>query len=178
MSDEIFLESMSRSGSFYNISIAAQTCTCRYFNIKLKHYPLNDPRRLCKHLVKVLAKNGIPETLHTFKNDILLRASQGQGYIPAEYLSKNEKIPLPEGSIETITANRKTKYIHLAGIADEHPINASIAIMTGETSLQISDLWGSCSLEKKKCVLPKRLAYMEAALLKWLSDEYGKRGTI
>lgn len=174
MSDEIFFESLSNRGSFYKVDVSEVSCSCKYFQITLKKYPADDPRRLCKHLIQAFMEKGLPDQLEHFKDEIKKRALLGQSFIPSKSSLKDLVSPLPLGSIETITANKKIKYAYLTGMGDGRPISVSIKLEDKDFTLKVDNQWASGSLRKNKCVLPKRHRYMEAALLDWISSELRK----
>ena len=45
----------SMSGHYYEIDLAEQTCTCDYFK-KKEHFPTNDVRRFCYHMVQAFER--------------------------------------------------------------------------------------------------------------------------
>ena len=63
----IKIESDSRKGQYYSVNIELLTCSCPHFYKKLRGFSLENPHRLCKHLVKALTTRGIPEQLKKYK---------------------------------------------------------------------------------------------------------------
>ena len=173
----MYFESLSNRGSYYKVDVDEVTCSCKYFQISLKKYPPEDPHRLCKHLIQALTEKGIPSALISFESEIRQRAMLGQSFMPSQSSIKSMVLPvppMPEGSIETVTASKKRKYVHLSGSGDGHSIRASVDLKTEEFDLQIYNDMASGSLKTMKCVLPKKYQYMEKALLEWISREYRK----
>ena len=54
----------------YNTNIDAITCSCLDWIESRQNYALNDPRRLCKHLINKLDIENLPSELFKFKEDI------------------------------------------------------------------------------------------------------------
>jgi hypothetical protein len=135
---------------------------------------MDDPRRLCKHLIRAFVENGIPDSFQQFEDDIKQRSIRGQSFIPSKSSMESMISPLPAGSINTVTANKKRKYVHLTGSGDGHSIRASVNLESEEIDLQINDDAASGSLILMQCVLPKKYRYMEKAILEWIVGEFGK----
>ncbi len=66
------------------VDIASRICTCNFFERKLSQIPPNDPKRLCRHLIKVLVKIGIPEDLVPYKKNLEFSAKHEMEYTDAE----------------------------------------------------------------------------------------------
>jgi len=171
---EMYFESLSNRGAYYKVDFDETSCSCKYFQITLKKYSIDDPRRLCKHLIQAFMEKGIPESLQPFKDEIKQRAIRGQSFLPSMSSMQSMSPPIPEGSIKTITAAKKRKYVHLTGLGDGNSIRASVDLETEEFNLEIYNDMASGSLRLMQCVLPKKYKYMENALLEWISREYRK----
>jgi hypothetical protein len=102
-SEIISIESESKAGAYYSVNMTLLTCSCPYFVRKLHGLPLENPHRLCKHLVKALSINGIPDHLKQYTEDIHWFAQHNSAFTNREQAIKNKKwdknLPLPDGSI-------------------------------------------------------------------------------
>ena len=76
------IESFTTPGRKYDVHLQGLSCTCPNFIEDRAGFSMNDQRRLCKHLVKVLIDNQyVPETLKNHVRKIAI-ASFYQGGIP------------------------------------------------------------------------------------------------
>ena len=62
----------------YNTNLENQTCTCLDWKETRQEFKLNDPRRLCKHIINKLDINNLPTELKYFIESL-------------EYYQKNQK---------------------------------------------------------------------------------------
>lgn len=69
--NKTIIVSFSDPDIHYQVDIEKLTCTCLNFLEDRSEYPTDDPRRLCKHLIKaLLEKNKIPESLEFYREEI------------------------------------------------------------------------------------------------------------
>lgn len=174
----IAIESDSRHGEFYTVNIKLLTCSCPHFYKKLHGLSLEDPHRLCKHLIKALTINGIPDHLKQYKEDIEWFAKHNSAFTSKEKALKNKRwdkrFPLPDGSITTVTSAKKKKYCYVEGIADEKKILSTLPLAGGVVSYTISNFYGSYDLNTQASRIPWNYRYMEQAVINWIVDEYNK----
>lgn len=72
----------SDSGESYSVHIEKLTCTCPDFQKSRAGYYSNDPRKLCKHLVKVLVRQQkIPSQLIPYQEEIRRCESKDIGFL-------------------------------------------------------------------------------------------------
>ncbi len=82
----IKVESITDRGTFYDVDIQLLTCTCSDFITRRNKYETNDPRRLCKHLIKALLeieelkKGIIPANLRMYKEELTRLKSFDTGF--------------------------------------------------------------------------------------------------
>ncbi len=178
ITDMIVIESDSMPGEYYSVNTKLLTCSCPHFYKKLRGRPLEDPHRLCKHLIKALTINGIPEHLKQYKEDIEWFAKHNSAFTSKEKALKNKKwdknLPLPDGSIVTVTAAKKKKYCYVEGIGDEKKILATLPLAGGVVSYTISNFYGSYDLNTQASRIPWNYRYMEQALINWIVEKYNK----
>lgn len=80
--DFILIESFTTSGMEYRVHLQRLTCTCPNFHEDREGFSMDDPRRLCKHLVKGLVdKKYVHEKLRGHVEKISI-ASLYKGGIP------------------------------------------------------------------------------------------------
>jgi len=177
-SEIISIESESKAEVYYYVNTTLLTCTCPYFLKKLHKLPLEDPHRLCKHLVKALTINGIPEYLKQYSEDIHWFAQHNSAFASKEKALKNKKwdknLPLPDSGIATTKSTKKKKYHYIEGIADEKKILATIPLGGGIVSFTINNFHGSYDLNTQESHIPWNYRYMEQAVVNWIVDEYNK----
>jgi len=179
--DPIKIESESKPGEYHLVDINALTCTCIYFARKLRSLPLNDPHRLCKHLIKALIISGIPEFLEEHKEAIETCAVHNSAFVEKgkEFKKKtwDKYFPLPEGSVVTLKTDKKKKYVYLEGVGDEKKILATIPINGGMVGYSINNFRENYDLLTQKSDIPWNYRYMEQAIITWIVDEYNKLKT-
>lgn len=176
--DTMMIESDSRRGEFYTVNIKSLACSCPHFHKKLSGLPLEDPHRLCKHLIKALTINGIPDHLKEYKEDIVWFADHNSAFTSMEKALKNKRwdkrFPLPNGSITTVTSSKKKKYCYVEGMGDEKKILATIPLIGGVVSYTISNFYGSYDLNTQASRIPWNYRYVEQAVINWIVDEYNQ----
>jgi len=75
------INSFSEPDKSYEVNATLITCTCPNFEEERQKFPLNDPRRLCKHLVKhFLKNNSLPANLCFYKDGIEWCAQYNRGF--------------------------------------------------------------------------------------------------
>ena len=90
--DIVKIQSSYDINIFYEVNPRAITCTCPDFNETHADYPKDDPRRLCKHLIRVFhEKDNLPDDLKFFKEGIEFFAGRKSGFPPSTY-RKNTSI--------------------------------------------------------------------------------------
>lgn len=107
--DLIKIESESEPGKFYEVNLAAHTCTCLHYVRKLHRLATGDPHRLCKHIVTAMADSNSFEGFEKLEDEIRWFAQKKSAYTNREKalnkklypLKKAPKEQLPLGSIET-----------------------------------------------------------------------------
>lgn len=170
----ISFKSLSDPSVEYSVDLDGLTCSCEHFLNRTYRFNRDDPRRLCKHLIRTVIQYGIPEYLKQHENEIAFFAARGMAFSNRNKLRRNVKVPLEPGNIETITANKKVKYLYLSGKADEKIIEATIDLKTGETTFQINGYWGSYNPGNGKIALRQVYEYLKNAMKYWLDTEYTK----
>lgn len=176
--DIILITSDSNPDTCYSVNTKLLTCSCPHFFKKLRGISFDDPHRLCKHLIKALTINGIPDNLKQYKEDIEWFATHNSAFTSKEKALKNKKwdknLPLPDGSIITITSAKKKKYCYIEGIGNEKKISATLPLAGGVVSYTISNFYGSYDLNTQASRIPWNYRYMEQAVINWIVDEYNK----
>lgn len=174
VTNTIIVESDSRLGEFYSVNIRLLTCSCQYFCKKLHILSLEDPHRLCKHLVKALAVNSVPEYLKQYTEDIEWFAKHNASFTSKEKVQRDKRLPLPGGSIITTTSEKKRKYCYVKAVANEKKISVAIPLAGGLVSFTINNLHATCDLNSQRSFMPWQYKYMEQAIINWIVDEYNK----
>lgn len=176
--DIILITSDSNPDSYYSVNTKLLTCSCPHFLKKLRGISFDDPHRLCKHLVKALTVNGIPEHLKQYRDDIDWFAQRNSAFTNKEHALKNKKwdknLPLPDGSIVTEKSSKKKKYCYIEGVGDEKKILATLPLAGGAVSYTISNFCGTYDLTTQESHIPWNYRYMEQAVINWIVDEYNK----
>ncbi len=172
--DIVSISSETNPTKSYDVNLKELTCSCPHFYKKLHASPVEDPHRLCKHLIRALHENGIPEHLKKHSDDIIWFAQHGVAFSSRDKVRKQKKLPLIEGSIITVISDKKTKYCYLSGKVNEDIIHASLPLDGDQVSLTINNFHGACNLKENICALPKAYQYMEKAILSWLINEKTK----
>lgn len=174
----IRIESDSNKGTYYSVNTKLLTCNCPHFYKKLRGLSLEDPHRLCKHLVKALTISGIPEHLKQYNEDIDWFAQHKSAFTDKEKALKNKKwdknFPLPDENIRTITALKKKKYCYVEGVGDEKKIIATLPLAGGVVYYHITNFGGSYDLTTEASHIPWNYRYIEQAVINWIVDEYNK----
>ena len=90
--DIVKIQSSYDINIFYEVNPRVITCTCPDFNETHADYLKDDPRRLCKHLIRVFhEKDNLPDDLKFFKEGIEFFAGRKSGFPPSTY-RKNTSI--------------------------------------------------------------------------------------
>jgi hypothetical protein len=75
------MNSFSEPDKSYEVNATLITCTCPNFREDRQQFSSNDPRRLCKHLVKhFLKNNSLPPNLYFYKDGIEWCAQYNRGF--------------------------------------------------------------------------------------------------
>lgn len=64
----------------YNTNIVKLICSCPDWKETRKQYPVNDPRRLCKHIINKLDLNNLPCQIYKFKESIKFYQEKEWGF--------------------------------------------------------------------------------------------------
>ena len=65
----------------YKIDVLEITCTCPDFSDRRSGFNRDDPRRLCKHLIRALLENGeLPESMDKYCDKLQGIADEGRGF--------------------------------------------------------------------------------------------------
>ena len=64
----------------YNTNVVNLTCTCEDWKQKRYVYPIDDPRRLCKHIVKKLDINHLPTSIKHYRESISYYQDNEKGF--------------------------------------------------------------------------------------------------
>lgn len=64
----------------YNIKLKELTCTCSDWKEVRFKFEVNNPKRLCKHLLMYLDIENLPEELKTFKSDLIFYKENKKGF--------------------------------------------------------------------------------------------------
>jgi len=75
----------------YNTDTKKLTCSCKDWTESRKEFSLNDPRRLCKHIINQLDINNLPNEIKRFKTSITFYQENQKGY--NKYFDKLIEIP-------------------------------------------------------------------------------------
>jgi hypothetical protein len=184
MESQVFhIESDSEPGKFYVVDTKALTCTCAYHNRKLRMLPLDDPHRLCKHLIKVFADKRVPDTFKAYEEDIKWFAKHNASFTSREKALLREKtleiesyregkIFFKPDMITVLSRNKKRKYCYFDAKAIEKQISATMTLNGGDTSLKINNLCAFYSFSQNTCSFPDPIRFMAPAIILWLDIEY------
>jgi hypothetical protein len=172
--NRIRIESESSPGTFYSVDTTSLTCSCPIFVKKLRVLPLDNPHRLCKHLVQAIAKAGIPSFLTKYKSDIEWFAQQKASFTDRDSVRRTKKLALPVGSVQSLATNKKRKYCYSEAIADGKKISAAIPLQGGMVSYTISNLHASYDTMTQESFIPTTYRNLEEAIVAWIVDEYNK----
>jgi hypothetical protein len=112
------IESDTNASQFYSVNVAELTCSCPFFLRELTTVPFDDPRRLCKHLTQALTKVGVPESLAQYRADIERCGAQRLRFGGIREM-RPRKPEWPEGSIATLSVERKTGQVFLSDVVEE-----------------------------------------------------------
>jgi hypothetical protein len=170
----ILIESESSPDTFYSVNITSLTCSCPIFLKKLRVLPLNNPHRLCKHLVQAVTKTGIPPFLTQYKSDIEWFARQKASFTNRDSVRHNNKTALPVGTIQKVATNKKRKYCHSEAIANGKKISATIPLQGGRVSYTINNLNAFYDTITQESFIPIAYRSIEQAVVKWITEEYNK----
>ncbi len=101
----IKVQSFSHKNIYYEINLKSLTCSCFSFLVNHSMYSINDPRRLCKHLIKIFSeKNSLPSYLNFYKSEIQLLAEKGTSFYPCKHrinaLINNKKLEVFAGDYD------------------------------------------------------------------------------
>ncbi|QOY53323.1 transposase family protein [Candidatus Sulfurimonas baltica] len=66
--------------NIYDTNTEKLTCTCEDWKQTRKEYPIDDPRRLCKHIINKLDIDNLSDNLKYFKEDIKFYKSKEWGF--------------------------------------------------------------------------------------------------
>ncbi|MFT5662098.1 MAG: hypothetical protein ACI9TV_002746, partial [Sulfurimonas sp.] len=66
--------------NIYNTDIENLTCSCKDWQEVRKSYLLDNPQRLCKHIINKLDSNNLPNNLRYFKSDIKFYQEKEKGF--------------------------------------------------------------------------------------------------
>ena len=64
----------------YETNLKNLTCSCEDWKQTKQEYPLDDPRRLCKHIINKLDINNLLNNLKYFKEDIKICQEKEWGF--------------------------------------------------------------------------------------------------
>lgn len=64
----------------YDTNILKLTCSCPDWQETRMQYPLNDPRRLCKHIINLLNVDDLPHSINKFKESIKFYQEKEWGF--------------------------------------------------------------------------------------------------
>lgn len=170
----IQIESDSNPGTFYLVNTALLTCTCPIFSRKLRGLAIDNPHRLCKHLTQAISKNGIPDFLSQYKDDIEWFAQQKASFTDKQSVRRTKKLALPTGIVQTLSVNKKRKYGYLEGIADERKISATIPLDGGTIGYTINNLHAYYNTITQESFIPVTYRNMEQAIVSWVVEEYNR----
>jgi len=145
--------------------------------------PLDDPHRLCKHLIKVLADKGVPDTFKAYEEDIKWFAKHNASFTSREKALVREKTfemqsyregktLLTPDMITVFSRDKKRKYCYFDAKAIEKQISATMTLNGGDTSLHINNLYAFYSFSRNTCSFPDPIRFMAPAIILWLDMEY------
>ncbi|HQT37429.1 MAG TPA: hypothetical protein PLA07_10685, partial [Sulfuricurvum sp.] len=108
-----FFGILKPSQNTYHTDIINLICSCEDWKQKRQHYPSDDPRRLCKHIVKNLDTNNLPSSMKYYKETIQYYQDNEKGFNKFDFdkvinLLRNDLIIL--GSDENIYENWMNVY--------------------------------------------------------------------
>jgi hypothetical protein len=126
----------------------------------------------------ILIKNGIPEHLQKYKEDIEHCVKYKTSFRPKSEIINmprwNQNTPLPDGFIETISLTPKIKYCYIEGRGDGRKIEAKVPFKGGLVRYTINSFGCLYDLQTHESEMPDSYFYMEQAIINWLVDEYNK----
>jgi hypothetical protein len=184
MESRVFhVESDSEPGKFYVVDTTTLTRTCAYYNSKLRMLPLDDPHRLCKHLIKTFADKGVPDTFKPYEEDIKWFAKHNASFtsrekailrektLETQFYREGETLLKPD-MITVLCRNKKRKYCYFDAKAIEKQISATMTLNGGNTSLKINNQYAFYSFSQNTCSFPHSIRFMAPAIILWLDIEY------
>lgn len=68
------------NNSDYETDINNLTCTCKNWTLLRSQFPIDDPRRLCKHLIKKIDINKMDSNLNRYKYEIEFYKNKNSGF--------------------------------------------------------------------------------------------------
>jgi hypothetical protein len=178
----IRIESDSEPGKFYEVNPTLFTCSCPYHNRRLRMLPLDDPHRLCKHLVKLFADQGVPDIFKAYEEEIKWFAKHNASFTSRDKALTREKQHIYEKAksyfthdqIVVLSRNKKRKYYYIEAKAIERQISATMRLDDGDTSLKISNSYAFYSFVQNTCSFPDSYRFMAPAIILWLDIEYSE----
>ena len=168
------IESDSSPGTYYSVNTVLLTCTCPIFSRKLRGLAVDNPHRLCKHLTQAIFKNGIPDSLAQYKDEIKWFAQQKAGFTDKQSVRQTKHLALPNGIVQTLSVNKKRKYGYLEGTADERKISATIPLEGGMISYTINNLHANYNTITQEGFIPVTYRNMEQAIVSWIVEQYNR----
>ena len=81
----VLIESFTAPGTMYEVDIIQLRCSCSHWVLDLSSLHRGRPYRLCRHLVRALAREGVPQHLEKYTKQILWFAEAGTGYTTMKF---------------------------------------------------------------------------------------------
>lgn len=165
------------------MNLTTFSCTCPHHSRKLRGLPLSDPHRLCKHLIQVLAVQGIPDIFKAYDEDIIWFAKHNASFTDQEkalvrertlemqFYREGKKLFTPD-MITVFSRSKKRKYYYLDSKTTEKEISATMTLNGGDTSLHVNNLFALYSFSKNTCSFPDPIRFMAPGIILWLDMEY------
>lgn len=69
------------NNSDYETDINNLTCTCKNWKLLRSQFPIDDPRRLCKHLIKKIDIDNMDSNLNRYKYEIKFYKNKNSGFL-------------------------------------------------------------------------------------------------
>lgn len=92
-----FLNHLSSTENKYSTNTEKLTCTCPDWLEKRSQHATDDPRRLCKHIIKKLDLNALPKSIQHFRESIAYYQSYDKGFNDFDF---DKIIYLPQNDLK------------------------------------------------------------------------------
>lgn len=106
------VRSSSDPGTVYGLDQAQCRCTCPDWNKRRGGFPVGDPRRMCKHLVRLWCerRDGFPAHLSWYADEFRFRYGTGTGFNPH---AARQDLVLPDGGAVEVYRDDQKEWIEV-----------------------------------------------------------------